>query len=147
MTHFKPLPPAMRGAVPFCNVLEKTKERIEAGGSMAVDDAWRLLRMEYSYVTVCLYFKLVMEQLIAAKLAVKVRQGQYELAEGIVLDLTDIRKKAATEKHKWENKPESRETPVLPPETGGLTKFSAQDPGTRRIGPFYSKVYGQYINL
>lgn len=148
MTDFKPQPPAMRGSVPFCNVLEKIKDKIQAGGSIAVDDAWRALRMEYSYATVCLYFKILMEQLIAARLAVKVRQGQYELAEGIVIDMTDIREKAQTEKNKWENRSlAGRDTPVLPPETGGLTKFSSQDPGTRRVGPFYSKVYGQYLNL
>lgn len=142
---FKPMAPPQRGVIPFYRVLQKTKALVEAGGLIATDDAWKALRLDYTYASISIYFKVLMEQLIAKKMAIRVKMGQYQLAEDILVDDKELAEQYRAQLEKPEKPFKLIEIPELP--VSGLTKFSAQDDGKRRVGPFYSKVYGQFINL
>lgn len=143
---FKPSPPPQRGVIPLYLIVQKTKNKIEAGGLITTDDAWQVLRMDYSYVTIATYFKVLMEQLVDKNLAIRVRQGQYELADFILVDDKLLAESYLDQKNRPRPPVKLIDFSELPPITGGMTKFSVQDDGIRRVGPFYSKVYNQIIN-
>lgn len=153
---FKLAAPAQRGVIPFYEVFSKVKDKIETGGSIQLDDVWKECKNLYCYGLVAMYFKILMEQLVAKGLASRLKR-KYILVDDILIDAKDVEKLYIREAMKKKSKKttalqlqNSRSGEVVkaepPGPAGRLTKFSAQDDGKRRVGPFYSKVYGQTIN-
>lgn len=153
---FKLAAPAQRGVIPFYEVFSKVKDKIETGGSIQLDDAWKECKNSYCYGLVAMYFKILMEQLVARGLASRLKR-KYILVDNILVDAKEVeshyikeamkkKSKKTTALHLLNSRSGEAVKAEPPSPAGRLTKFSAQDDGKRRVGPFYSKVYGQNIN-